>query len=155
MGPILLLQGNIWQTIPLADALKLKADLRSEYLPSLDIRDNPLQCDNKMCWLLNPSITITIWVSPHPCDSPPQMKTAHWENLTTDRLQCGKLWGKRGPLNWSCKSNMAAWPVPGHEASLSNKCLTKFGLKGWHFLGMTSIFSLYHVPGTLKLTKIG
>ena len=60
-----------------------------------------------------------------------------------------------GPLNWSCKSNMAAWPVPGHEAPLPNKCLTKFVLKGWHFLGMTNICSLYHVSGNLKLTKIG
>ncbi len=61
----------------------------------------------------------------------------------------------RRPLNWSCKSNMAGWPVPGHEASFSNKCLTKFGLKLWHFWGMMGIFSLYHVSGTLKLTKIG
>ncbi len=35
---------------------------------------------------------------------------------------------------------MAAWPVPGHEASFPNKCLTKFGLKGWNVSGMTSIF---------------
>ena len=57
-------------------------------------------------------------------------------------------------LNWSSKSNVAAWPVPGHEASSSNKCPTKFWLKRWHFWGMTSIFALYHVSGTLKLTKI-
>ena len=54
-------------------------------------------------------------------------------------------WVSRGTLNLSCKFNMAAWPVPGHETCLSNKCLTK----------RTSIFSLYQVSGTLKLTKIG
>ena len=46
------------------------------------------------------------------------------------RLNCPV---ERGPFNWSCKSNMAAWPILGHEASFSNKCLAKFGPKGWHF----------------------
>ena len=60
-----------------------------------------------------------------------------------------------GPLNLSCKSNMSAWPVPGHEASLSKKCLTKLGLKGWPFLGMISIFALYHVRHLKINQKIG
>ena len=61
----------------------------------------------------------------------------------------------RGPLDWSWKSNMAAWLVPRHEASFSNKCLTKFGLKGWHFVGMTNIFFSLSCVRHLKINQNG
>ena len=55
----------------------------------LDLTNNPLICNQNLCWIMEPKLTLVLYLSEFPCFSPTAMRRTHREDLTS-LLGCGK-----------------------------------------------------------------